>query len=706
MRKALDYAVQIAQGPRRGAREGHRPPGPEAREPLRDQRRARQDPRLRPREADAGGGGSADRRRTCRRLRRHGARRRAGDARLHVAGAGAGASRPIARSDLFAFGAILYEMLSGPRAFQRRHGGRDDVGDPARGAAGPLGDEQERPRRARADRAALPREEPGGALPVGARPRVRPRGALGISAPARRRAPRAPSEAPRVLAPPSRRGARRRRSSLVAGVLRRRRDGRLARRRPSSQLTFRRGTVCRARFGSGRPDGLYYGGLGREATEIFVGRPESPESRRFGFAGAEVLAVSSSGRDGGLARGRLRAGSARPGRSRSVARRRAAPHGSPGGRRVRPTGRPTGRISRSSATSAGKDPARVSRSARSSTRRAGWVEQPAGLARRETGRLHRPPGANDDGGSSRSSTAPERRRRREAFATAQGLAWSPDGAEVWFTAAEVGGNRALYAVTLSGKTRVCARGSPGNLTLQDISRDGRVLDRRTTRQLGDRRVAPPGETKERELTGSTTRCRAASPPTGKIVLFTESGEGGGAGTRSTAEDRRIARGAPGRGHGQALSPDGKWASRSSARSPTRSSSLYPTGAGEPKVFRRRAHVCGASSCRTESDFFAGREPGHGSPDSTLQAVAGGKPRAVTPEGYRGRTRLAGRQAVDRARARPKASTSIRSAAAASRRRSRARRERWAAAWARTASLRRERATARGPGADRLVIRDR
>ncbi len=52
-RRAIDYATQIAQRPRRGAREGHRPPGPEARERLRHEGRPRQDPRLRPGEADA-----------------------------------------------------------------------------------------------------------------------------------------------------------------------------------------------------------------------------------------------------------------------------------------------------------------------------------------------------------------------------------------------------------------------------------------------------------------------------------------------------------------------------------------------------------------------------------------------------------------------------------------------------------------------------
>ena len=53
-RKAVEYASQIAHGPRRRARQGHRPPRPQAGEPLRHARRPREDPRLRPRQADAG----------------------------------------------------------------------------------------------------------------------------------------------------------------------------------------------------------------------------------------------------------------------------------------------------------------------------------------------------------------------------------------------------------------------------------------------------------------------------------------------------------------------------------------------------------------------------------------------------------------------------------------------------------------------------
>ncbi len=132
------------EGPRRGAREGDHPSGPQAREPVPDQRRAGEDPGLRPREADAGRDAerpadeSADGDR---------ARRRDGHARLHVARAGQGEGRGSALGPLRLRGDPLRDAV-GPARVPPRVGGRDDVGDPPGGAAGPLRHEQERPARA------------------------------------------------------------------------------------------------------------------------------------------------------------------------------------------------------------------------------------------------------------------------------------------------------------------------------------------------------------------------------------------------------------------------------------------------------------------------------------------------------------------------------------------------------------------------------
>ena len=82
------------------------------------------------------------------------------------------------RSDIFSFGAILYEMLSGRRAFQ--------ADSAAETMAAILKEEppdlsvtnQNISPRPRADRAALPREESRGAIPIAPRHRLRPRVAL------------------------------------------------------------------------------------------------------------------------------------------------------------------------------------------------------------------------------------------------------------------------------------------------------------------------------------------------------------------------------------------------------------------------------------------------------------------------------------------------------------------------------------------------
>ncbi|MGH9367965.1 MAG: WD40 repeat domain-containing serine/threonine protein kinase, partial [Thermoanaerobaculia bacterium] len=83
------------------------------------------------------------------------------------------------------------------------------------------------------------------------------------------------------------------------------------------------------------------------------------------------------------------------------------------------------------------------------------------------------------------------------WASEHGLAWSPSGKEVWFTATEAGANRSLYAVTLSGKLRVVTR-TPGGLKLHDIARSGRVLLTRESPRVGILGMLQ-GDTRERDM---------------------------------------------------------------------------------------------------------------------------------------------------------------------------------------------------------------
>jgi Tol biopolymer transport system component len=245
------------------------------------------------------------------------------------------------------------------------------------------------------------------------------------------------------------------------------------------------------------------------------------------------------------------------------------------------------------------------------------------------------PTPGDDGGSVLTvDRSGQVKKLSEPFASIQGLAWSPSG-EVWFTATEVGSNRALYSTTRSARVRLRAR-IPGSLTLQDVSKDGRVLVARDT--LRNEIVAlPPGESKERDLTWLDWSLPAALSPDGKKLLFSESGEGGGAGYSVYI---RKTDGSPavrlGEGNAQDLSPDGEWAIAIVHSASDPQLVAYPTGAGEPKVFsKENLSVYGASFLPDGKRLvLTASEPGHG-PRLYLRDFEGGKPRAISPEGYQG-----------------------------------------------------------------------
>src|SRR5262249_62033228 len=119
----------------------------------------------------------------------------------------------------------------------------------------------------------------------------------------------------------------------------------------------------------------------------------------------------------------------------------------------------------------------------------------------------------------------KKRRLSEEFNSIQGIAWSPEGQEIWFSGTPAGASMAIYGVTLSGRQRVVA-GGPGDQELQDVSPDGRLL---LTHWHGRylMMTLPPGETAERDLSWLDGSILADLSADGQRLLLTEEGEGAG-----------------------------------------------------------------------------------------------------------------------------------------------------------------------------------
>jgi Serine/threonine protein kinase len=214
----------------------------------------------------------------------------------------------------------------------------------------------------------------------------------------------------------------------------------------------------------------------------------------------------------------------------------------------------------------------------------------------------------------------------------EGLAWSPAGDEVWFTANKTGEPDALYAVTLSGKERLVLR-TPSRLMLHDISHDGHVLMTRynlETTIIGQ----PPGEPKARDLSWLDLGFLLDLSADGKTILIGYAGDGAG---MNYAVYARKTDGSPavrlGDGAGGKLSPDGKWALTVHLTPPQLV--MLPTGAGEARFLERgpiEQYVYPATWFPDGKQVvFLGRESGHDW-HYYLQSIDGGPPRPITPEG--------------------------------------------------------------------------
>jgi DNA-binding winged helix-turn-helix (wHTH) protein/Tol biopolymer transport system component len=213
----------------------------------------------------------------------------------------------------------------------------------------------------------------------------------------------------------------------------------------------------------------------------------------------------------------------------------------------------------------------------------------------------------------------------------EGLAWSPDGREVWFSAAPSGLERRIYAVTPAGRQRLAYR-ALGGVTLQDIAPDGRVLLTRDENRAGMIAMAA-GATKERDLSWLDWSLPVDLSRDGSTLLFDEEGEESGP-TYAVAMRSMNGSSPISLGEGMAgdFSPDGKWAASVVSYSQI---VLLPTGAGTLKRMERDGIEQYGHQVHWLPDgqqiIFSGIMPGQET-RCFIQNVNGGKPRPITPEG--------------------------------------------------------------------------
>ena len=407
------------------------------------------------------------------------------------------------------------------------------------------------------------------------------------------------------------------------------------------QLTFRRGSIRSARFA---PDGqtiLYSAAWQGNPTDVFTARPEAPESRSMGLSHTQLMSVSSAAElavlldskaigtwvnMGTLARAPLAGGAPRDVLER-VQWADWGPDGSnlavvrdSGGknRLEYPIGKPLYETG-------------------------GWIGHPRVSPKGDLIAFLDHPIQGDDAGSvAMVDLKGNKKVLTGEWFTVQGLAWSPEGKEIWFTASKTGTDRTLYAVTLEGKERMVLR-LPGALMLLDIAKDGQVLLMRASwrREL----IGVSGsDLKERELSWLDYSYPADLSADGKTLLFDEEGGGGAlsyskSGGLSYAVYIRKTDGSPavllGEGGARALSPDGKWVIAVTQGSP-RQLKLLTTGAGEPKDLTNDniSHAFAHWFPDGKRILFSGNEPGKGV-RLYVYELASGKSQAITPEGVNG-----------------------------------------------------------------------
>ncbi|MGC2163083.1 MAG: protein kinase, partial [Silvibacterium sp.] len=192
------------------------------------------------------------------------------------------------------------------------------------------------------------------------------------------------------------------------------------------------------------------------------------------------------------------------------------------------------------------------------------------------------------------------------YESAQGLAWTPSGNEVWFSSPLESG--AVHALSLSGKSREVLS-VPGRLFLRDIAANGQLLAEQGIIHLGNVVYGDNGAT-EHDLSWLDYGYLRAISDDGKMILFDEEGAEA---PNYTVYVRNVD-GSPatplGEGYGTAISHDKNWVLSVRLNNQLW---LLPVGPGEPRQISPANFSVVAAAGFLPGDksiVYGAMEPGH------------------------------------------------------------------------------------------------
>jgi tRNA A-37 threonylcarbamoyl transferase component Bud32/Tol biopolymer transport system component len=220
----------------------------------------------------------------------------------------------------------------------------------------------------------------------------------------------------------------------------------------------------------------------------------------------------------------------------------------------------------------------------------------------------------------------------QMYVSLEGVAWPPSSEEVWLAGTtDTGWADAIFALRMNGQEHVVLR-LPGMLRLHDISRDGAVLLSKDVWR-SDLMYRGANDKSERKLSWLDYAQARDITDDGKLVSFADWGQA--AGTSALAFVRSTD-GSPavklGTWDEPVLSPDGtRVLAVEGITVGTGKPSVVPIGVGEIKKFEvgEIQDVQSMGWMPDGKSFYYGADDGHGF-RMYLQDLAGGKPRAVTP----------------------------------------------------------------------------